>query len=103
MTTVKPVEGSFFLSCSTCRGKSASGKVSTGGSVAGVRSTLALPLRAFAEAFNLKSETVNHAARGISSRIWRRLIIEGQRLDAAGANPGCEIKTLRRSEQAGRR
>src|ERR1700674_756647 len=101
MTTVKPVEGSFFLSCSTCRVKSASVKVSIGGSVAGVRSTLAL--RAFAEAFNLKSETVNHAARGISSRIWRRLIIEDQRLDAAGANPGCEIKTLRRSEPAGRR
>src|SRR6266849_10862955 len=103
MTTVKPVEGSFFLSCSTCRVKSASVKVSTGVSAAGVASTLALPLRAFVEGFNLKSETANHAARGISSRIWRRLIIEGQPLDAAGANPSCEIRNLRRSEQAGRR
>src|SRR5437899_6500182 len=76
MTTVKPVDGSFFLSCSTCRLKSASVKVSTGVSAAGVASRLALPRRAFAEGFNLESETANHAARGISSRIWPRLIIK---------------------------
>src|SRR5712691_13163390 len=102
MTTVKTIDGSFFLSCSTCRVKSASVKVSTGVSAAGVASRLALSLRAFAEGFNLESETANHAARGISSRVWRRLIIEGRRLDAARATPSCEIRNLRRSEPAGR-
>src|SRR6266850_4414271 len=103
MSTVKLVEGSFFLSCSTCRVKSASVKVSPGGSAPRAAATLGLPIRAFAEGFNQESETANHTARGINRRTWCRLIIEGQRLDAAGADPGCEIKTLRRSEPAGHR